>query len=364
MLNGWKIAARTDFRSSLSKESTGETLEILCHDSMADEYDIHSIIYSSGKSDSFLSLHCDGLYRIDTSSFAVCPPPSPQEVAAHEQQVTDAKTQGEFFLKAAEALHVLPNKDLVGRVLEYAQQNPNPPKEFFLAPAISFLDLGCGNGKRVLFESAKASGECVGVDFHPPIFNDASNVSFFRSQAAEFLRVLSRKGVQVERINADFLLGKLSDPDRTFLLEKILTALNDGGTFTFSENVAVAKKAVATLKMFPGVAVSAKDFWQSKAHMELTSTGRKAAEKFLQSHPAYQSMPAAAANQDAAEKPAPTSVPASMPIVVVARKTNAEQAKLAAAGANGIVEANQAAAEEKEPESPPNQGNSAACETV
>jgi hypothetical protein len=339
MLDGWKIAARTDFRTSLFRESTGETLEILYHDSMQDHYDIHSLMYCpSQDSASFLVLHCDGLYEIDSSSFRVSPPPSPIEVAMREQPVTDQKKAAEFFQKTGEALSVLPNKDLVQAVLSYAYENPHDPYAF-PGPTIAFLDLGCGNGRRVVSESGSSYGECVGVDFHPPIYNDCSNASFFRSEAGEFLRTLKQRSIQAERINADFLLGKLPDAERTFLLEKIVTRLSENGSFSFVENVAMAKKIVAVLKMFPGVSVQAKGFWESEKQIELTSVGRKAIEKFVQTHPEYSQPPAAKDGQNQAD--ASRSVPASMPILVVALKTNGMSV---AAGAN---DSSDSAAEEK-----------------
>ncbi len=342
MLNGWKIVARTDLRTSMGRESTGETFEVLYHDSLVDAYDVHSILYShSQDSQAFEVLHCDGLYEIDASAFRVSPPPSPVEVAMREQAVQDRSRVAAFFSKASEALHALPKKDVVQAVLDYAKANAAPERAFS-HPVITFLDLGCGNGKRVLFEASKTAGECVGVDFHPPIYNDCPNASFYRSEVSEFLRTHKQRQVDFLRINADFFLGRLSDPDRTFLLEKIYSVLPEGGEFSFCETVAVAKKIVATLKMFPGVSVRALDYWQSAEWMSRSSAGLREAEKFLRTHPEYAQKPAASENGKAAAagakenaegkkdgsetqktdaaKTAPRIVPASMPIVVVAKK--------------------------------------------
>jgi len=378
MLNGWKIVARTDLRSSLGRESTGETFEVLYHDNLGDEYDVHSILYSPSQgSQAFLVLHCDGLYEIDASAFRISPPPSPVEVAMREQKVSDRARIAEFFSKATEALHALPKKDTVQAVLDYAKANAEHERSFS-HPAISFLDLSCGNGKRVLSEASKTSGECVGVDFHPPIFNDCTNASFYRAEASEFLRTHKQRQIDVLRINADFFLGKLSDPDRTFLLEKIFSALSDGGEFSFCETVAVAKKVVSTLKMFPGISVAALDYWQSAEQMSLSSAGKREVEKFLRTHPEYaqkqqENTQAGKANSStekpgvektaeqktdddavqgqeehaaktgeekdaeqpaAAQKPAGRNVPASMPILVIARKgsVNANNNKTVIAG--------------------------------
>jgi SAM-dependent methyltransferase len=236
-------------------------------------------------------LHCDGLYEIDVSALRVSPPPSPMEVAMREQKVRDGARISGFFSRAREALWAIPKKDTVLSVLEYAQANAEPEREF-PAPAMAFLDLGCGNGRRVLYEASKGLGECVGVDFHPPIYNDCANASFFRAEAAEFLRVLKQRQIEVRRINADFFLGGLSDPDRTFVLEKIAAALMDNGEFSFCETVAVAKKVVSTLKMFPGISVQASGFLQSSRHMARSSAGRREVEKFLRTHPQYAQGPA------------------------------------------------------------------------
>jgi len=317
MLNGWKIVARTDLRTSLGRQSTGETFEVLYHDGLNDAYDVHSVLYSpSSASPAFLVLHCDGLYEIDASAFRITPPPSPLEVAMRQQKVSDRTRVAEFFSKASEALHALPKKDTVQAVLDYAQENTEHERAFN-HPAISFLDLGCGNGRRVLYEASRTQGECVGVDFHPPIFNDCANASFYRCEASEFLRTHKQRQVEFARINADFFLGKLSDPERTFLLEKIYSALPEGGEFSFCETVAVAKKIVSTLKMFPGVSVRALDYWQSTELMALSSQGRREVEKFVRTHPEYLQKPAADA-----EKPTSRSVPASMPIMVVAKKAD------------------------------------------
>jgi len=323
MLNGWKIVARTDLRTSLGRQSSGETLEVLYHDGLGDEYDVHSVLYSPSRdSQAFEVLRCDGLYEIDASAFRISPPPSPVEVAMLEQKVRDRAKVAGFFSKAAEALEALPKKDMVLRVLDYARANAEHERAFS-HPKISFLDLGCGNGKRVLFEASRTAGECVGVDFRPPIFNDCANASFFRAEASEFLRAHKQRQIEISRINADFFLGKLTDPDRTFILEKIVTSLSEGGEFSFCETVAVAKKVVATLKMFPGVGVRALDYWQSAEHMSLSSAGRREVERFLRSHPEYSQRPEAQkqeAQKTTVEKPASRAVPASMPILVVARK--------------------------------------------
>ncbi len=315
MLNGWKIVARTDMRTSIGRDSTGETLEILHHDGLVDEYDVHSVLYSATRdSQAFMVLSCDGLYEIDASAFRISPPPSPVEMAMREQKVQDRARVADFFSKASEALAALPKKDVVLRVLEYAKANPAPERAFS-HPKLSFLDIGCGNGRRVLFEASAEAGECVGVDFHPPIYNDYPNVSFYRTEASEFLRTHKQRQIEISRINADFFLGRLSDPGRTFILEKIVAALTDGGEFSFCETVAVAKKVVATLKMFPGISVRAADYWQSAEHMSRSSVGRREVEKFLRSHPEYAQKPEAGA-----EKPESRTVPASMPILVVAKK--------------------------------------------
>lgn len=354
MLNGWKIVARTDLRTSLGRESTGETFEVLYHDGMVDEYDVHSILYSPTQdSQAFEVLHCGGLYEIDASAFRVSPPPSPVEVAMREQAVQDRQRVSAFFAKASEALHALPKKDTVQAVLDYARSNTEHAR-VFPHPAISFLDLGCGNGRRVLLEASKTAGECVGVDFHPPIFNDCSNASFYRSEASEFLRTLKQRQTEVFRVNADFFLGKLSDPERTFLLEKIYSALPEGGEFSFCETVAVAKKVVATLKMFPGISVSALDCWQSAERTSISSAGRREVEKFLRTHPGYAQKPAQAAGdakgglgeksdgkepdeaatQKPAVSPAPHNVPASMPLLVIAKKGDASNTSQPAPGAS------------------------------
>lgn len=349
MLNGWKIVARTDLRTSLGRESTGETFEVLYHDGLVDAYDVHSVLYSpSQDSQAFEVLHCDGLYEIDASAFRVSPPPSPVEVAMREQAVQDRERVAAFFSKASEALHALPKKDTVQAVLDYAKANAAPERSFS-HPAIMFLDLGCGNGKRVLFEASRTAGECVGVDFHPPIYNDCPNASFYRSEASEFLRTHKQRQVEFLRINADFFLGKLSDPERTFILEKIYSVLPEGGEFSFCETVAAAKKIVATLKMFPGLSVRALDYWQSAEQMSLSSAGRREVEKFLRTHPEYAQKPVEAggtgngvAKERAAENnaseqktgaanPAPRTVPASMPIMVIARKEDPAKAAQQAA---------------------------------
>jgi len=328
MLNGWKIVARTDLRTSLGRESTGETFEVLYHDNLADAYDVHSILYSpSQDSQLFEVLHCDGLYEIDASAFRVSPPPSPVEVAMREQKVQDRSRIAAFFSKASEALHALPKKDTVQAVLDYAKNSEH--EQAFHRPRISFLDLSCGNGKRALYEASKTPGECVGVDFHPPIYNDSPNTSFYRSEVSEFLRTHKQRQVDFLRINADFFLGKLPDPERTFILEKIYSVLPEGGEFSFCETVAVAKKIVSTLKMFPGVSVRALDYWQSAEMMALSSAGRREAEKFVRTHPEYLQKPTADA-----EKPASRNVPASMPIMVIAKKADPSAMQQPEANAN------------------------------
>lgn len=298
MLNGWKIAARTNVRTSLCNEKTGETVEILYHDGLCDEYDLHAIMYSaSQKADSFTVLQCDGLFEIDYSHIRVSPPPSASQLSAFERPVSDHERRDKFFARVGDALWSMPKKAVVERVLEHAKAT-RPAQ---IPSDIAFLDLGCGNGARVRGQAGQnAVGNAVGVDLHPPIFNDCSNASFFRGDAGDFLQTLRQRQNEPAQINADFLLGRLSEPERTKLVEEISQRIGTAGKFTFCESVTNSKKIVQTVRMFPGLQAKASGFGQSAKWIGATSKGRAELSKFLEHYPQYAAMAGKGAEGDAA----------------------------------------------------------------
>ena len=211
-MDGWRLVARTDVRTSLRNESTDETAEILYHDGLCDEYDVHSVMYSaSSKAESFFVLYADGLFEINYSSVKVSPPPTPRQIAALERPVEDQSRRDRFFAKVLAPLSVLPKKAMLEKILEHARKTRYDPHLSGVPPRIDFLDLGCGNGRRVLSAAQDCEKNCVGVDLRPPIFNDRHNAWFFRKDALEFLQLLRNRQTEASAINSDFLLGRVGD---------------------------------------------------------------------------------------------------------------------------------------------------------
>ncbi len=312
MFDGWKIAAKTPSRASLHNDPSDETIEILYHDDLESEYDVHSIMYSaSSKEDVFYVLYADGLFSIDYSSLKVSPPPGAQELRKFEHPVADGSRRATFFSKISEALWVLPKKSVVERVLEGASTARYSPYASDLWPGVDFLDLGCGNGRRVLSEAARTPGNLVGVDFRPPIYNDAVNVKFYRAGMREFLEIMRQRKTGVRRINADFVLGKLHQGEQTALLESACRILSDGGALTLCDDAATAKVLVQTLSMIPGIETKAIGFQSARQWVCATSHGRRTVEKFLERHPEFDREP---------EPGEERLVPASMPVMVKAVK--------------------------------------------
>ena len=312
MFDGWKIAAKTPIRTSLHNGKSDETIEILYHDDLESEYDIHSIMFSaSSKEDVFYVLYTDGLFTIDYSSLKVSPPPSAQELRKFERPVTDENRRKGFFSKISEALWVLPKRSIVERVLEHSTKARYSPYASDLWPGVDFVDLGCGNGRRVLSEAARTPENLVGVDLRPPIYNDAVNVKFYRAGMREFLEIMRQRKTDVRRINADFVLGKMHQSEQTALLESACRILSDGGALTLCDDAATAKGLVQTLSMIPGIETKAIGFQSAKQWICATSHGRRTVEKFLEKHPEF--------NRDS-EPGEERLVPASMPVMVKAAK--------------------------------------------
>ena len=287
-MNGWKLVAKTETRTSLQNGNTGETVEIAYHDNFSTAHDVHTIMYSpSAKAEAFYALHCDGLFRVDYTSVRVSPPPSLSEVAKLEQHVADLDDREKIFQKIIEASQIIPKREDVESIIENSREKPVDLRLGNVPADIYNLDLTCINGERTRAIAADSNGPCVGVDLRPPIINGEKNAHFFRMAPVDFLIFLRQRQISPMEISADFLLGGISDSQRTSILNSICERLASGGIFRFCERIADAKKVVATAKMMPDLNLRSCGFDATREWMEKSPACRKEMEKFRAAHPDF-----------------------------------------------------------------------------